>query len=255
MEVVAIIQARCSSSRLPGKVLMDILGRPMLERQIERLSYAENIDCLVVATSDHQGDDAIELLCKNIGINCYRGSLDDVLERIYNCAIEYSPKHVVRLTGDCPLIDSANLDDVVRFHLDGGYDYTSNVLEPTWPDGMDVEVMRVEVLAQAVQNATLASEREHVTTYIYNNSKNYLLGNVTSKNDLSSFRLTVDELQDLELIRKVYEILHPQNPSFSLGDVLDLLEKNPYLMELNNKFKRNEGLQRSMEKDKGIFPR
>jgi spore coat polysaccharide biosynthesis protein SpsF len=249
MNIVAIVQARTSSNRLPGKVLLDIMGKPMLERQIERLGRAETISKLVLATSDQQDDNALETLCKNIGLACFRGKLDDVLDRFYQCAAQYSPDHVVRLTGDCPLADPTIIDQTIRYHLDGDYDYTSNVLTPTWPDGMDVEVMRLQCLSDAFNEARLPSEREHVTSFIYSNPNRYRLGSVTQKQNLSALRLTVDEMQDFELIKKIYEHLYPTNPEFLLGDVLDLINRKPELQTLNQQFTRNEGMLRSLQKD------
>ncbi|MBM3560846.1 MAG: hypothetical protein FJX53_13430, partial [Alphaproteobacteria bacterium] len=140
-KVIAVLQARTSSSRLPGKVLRPLQGRPMLERQIERILRSRRLDRLVVATSDHPEDDPIEALCRTLGVDCFRGALEDVLDRFYRAAASRRPDHVVRLTGDCPLCDPEIIDRVVAHHLEGGYDYTCNVLEPTFPDGLDVEAM------------------------------------------------------------------------------------------------------------------
>ena len=251
MKVLAIIQARMSSTRLPAKVLKDILGRPMLALQIERLRRAESFDQLVVATSDHSDDDAIEALCRETGVACLRGSLDDVLARFHDCAAAYGPEHVIRLTGDCPLSDPDVVDRVVRFHLDGGYDYTSNVMPPTWPDGLDVEVMRAPALADAHAEATLPSEREHVTPFICNRPERYRIGNLVRDPDLSAHRLTVDEPEDLEKIRRIFERLYPENPAFSFDDVMTLLGGDAALAALNAHISRNEGLHASLEKDKG----
>jgi len=241
MTTLAILQARMSSSRLPGKVLEKILGEPMLARQVERLLRAETLGDLIVATSENKEDDAIGALCREIGVRCFRGSLDDVLDRFYQCALKDNPDHVVRLTGDCPLADPDIIDQVVRFHLDGDYDYTSNVLPPTWPDGMDVEVMRFECLADAHGEAALPAEREHVTPFIYNHPERYRIGNFTRENDLSEHRMTVDEPEDLEKVRRIYGLLYSQNPEFSLEDVMSLMETDPALMNLNSHIGRNEG--------------
>jgi spore coat polysaccharide biosynthesis protein SpsF len=251
--IVHILQVRLSSARLPGKVLKDILGKPMLERQIERLRRAEALNQLVVATSDRGEDDAIELLCQKLGVDCFRGSLNDVLTRFYQCALKYSPKHVVRLTGDCPLADPAIIDEVVRLHLEGNYDYTSNTNPPTWPDGMDVEVMKYECLAEAYAEAELPSEREHVTLFIYRQPERYRLGSLTQEEDLSALRLTVDEPEDLELVTKIYERLYPQNHDFTLADILALLDKTPALKEVNQRFGRNEGSMASEENDRAYL--
>jgi len=164
--ILAILQARVSSTRLPGKVLKPILGMPMLLRQIERVKQAKLIEQLLVATSDDKSDDPIEQLCRENDIACFRGSLDDVLDRFYQAAKPYQPDHIVRLTGDCPLIDPQLIDEVVVFCLSGDYDYVSNAFEPTYPDGLDVEVFRFPCLQQAWEEAELPSEREHVTLFI-----------------------------------------------------------------------------------------
>ena len=250
LAVLAIIQARCSSTRLPGKVLKPILGRSMLALHIERLRRAETLEKLVVATSDGDQDDAIEGLCEDIGIDFFRGSLNNVLDRFHCCAQRYQSDHIVRLTGDCPLADPGIIDRVVRFHLEGGYDYSSNVLPPTWPDGMDVEVMRSACLAEAHAGATLPSEREHVTSFIRNRPERYRLGNISNDEDLSAHRLSVDEPEDFEKIRLIYEALYPGNPIFSIDDIMAFLDENDGLSKMNAHIGRNEGVREAEQKDK-----
>jgi len=238
-----------ASTRLPGKVLKPIMGRPMLALQIERLRRSETLDKLIIATSIGSEDDAIEALCEDIGIECSRGSLEDVLDRFYHCAQTHMPENVVRLTGDCPLADPGIIDRVVRFHLEGGYDYTSNVLPPTWPDGMDVEVMRFACLIEAHSGAKLPSEREHATSFIYKHPERFRLGSVTQEEDQSLIRLTVDESKDFELVSRIYERLYPHNPEFGLNDIMNLLAALPEILAMNQNFTRNEGLQRSEQED------
>lgn len=252
MSTLAILQVRLSSTRLPGKVLKPILGRPMLGLHIERLRRTKTLNRLVVATGDDIEDDAIEALCDEIGVDCFRGSLDDVLDRCYRCAQAYGPTHIARLTGDCPLADPDIIDRVVSLHLKGGYDYTSNILPPTWPDGMDVEVMRFACLAEAHAEAELPSEREHVTPFIRNRPERYRHGNLNNDRDLSAHRLTVDEPEDFEKIRRIYETLYLQKPDFSINDVLTLLDDNDELSELNAHIARNEGTSRSESKDREL---
>jgi len=208
---------------------------------------------LIVATSDHKEDDAIELLCRKLGVDCFRGSLNDVLARNYQCAVTHSPRHVVRLTGDCPLTEPAIIDDVVRFHLEGDYDYTGNTFPSTWPDGMDVEVVRFECLAEAYGEAELPSEREHVLPFIHQRPERYRLGNLTQEEDQSALRLVVDEPEDFELITEIYQRLYPQNQGFTLADILALLDENPALKEINRQFGRNEGSVASEEKDRAYL--
>jgi spore coat polysaccharide biosynthesis protein SpsF len=247
--VLAILQARLSSSRLPGKVLKPILGMPMLARQIERIWRAKSIDNLLIATSTDPTDDGIEELCKKINIECFRGSLDDVLDRFYQAAQLYSPKHIVRLTGDCPLCDPDLIDRVIEFHLAGDFDYTSNTIEPTYPDGLDVEVVRLSCLEQVWHCAKRPSQREHVTLFIHQNPDLFKLGNYKNTIDLSDLRWTVDEPLDFDLVSEIYAALYPQKSDFTTQDVLSLLEINPQLKYTNLYYQRNEGLQKSLHLD------
>ncbi len=250
INVLAILQARVSSSRLPSKVLAPILGQAMLVRQIERLHRAETIDRLVIATSDHVTDDPLAELCAGSGVACHRGSLDDVLARFCGAYVAFGPaRHVVRLTGDCPLADPTVIDRVVRHHMASGADYTTNAVQPTWPDGLDVEVMRSEVLQRARAEARLPSEREHVTPYIHKHPEWFRVEHVRGERDLSMLRWTVDEPADLAFVTEVYQALYPQNPTFTTDDVLGLLECRPELAQINGNFLRNEGYAKSLAAD------
>lgn len=250
MNVLAILQARVSSSRLPNKVLAPILGEPMLARQIERLHRTETLDRLVVATSDHVSDDPLADLCARLGVSCHRGSLDDVLARFAGAYAAYGPAaHVVRLTGDCPLADPAVIDHVVRRHLVGGADYTTNAVQPTWPDGLDVEIMRADILQRAYAEARLPSEREHVTPYIHKHPDLFRIEHVKGDRDLSSLRWTVDEPADLAFVTEVYFELYLRNPNFATNDVLALLDSHPELAQINGNFLRNEGYAKSLAAD------
>lgn len=250
INVLAILQARVSSSRLPGKVLAPILGQPMLVRQIERLRRVHSIDRLMVATSDDGSDNALAALCTELGVACYRGSLNDVLARFHGAYAAYGPaQNVVRLTGDCPLIDPAIVDLVIGTHLKSGADYTTNAIQATWPDGQDVEVMRAGALQRAFAEARLASEREHVTPYIYNHPESFRIDHVKGTRDLSALRWTVDEAADLAMVREIYAELYPVNPEFGLDDVLALLARRPELSDINSNFQRNEGYALSVAND------
>ena len=247
--ILAILQARVSSSRLPGKVLKPILGKPMLQHQLERLQRARKFDKLVVATSDQPDDQDLVALCRNAGVGCFRGSLNDVLDRFYQTAKPLVPQHVVRLTGDCPLTDPELVDRVIQFHLDGVYDYTSNTIEPTYPDGLDATIMRFSSLETAWREATLPSDREHVAPFIWKQPDRFKIGSVKGSDDLSHLRWTVDEPEDFELVTQVYEALYAENPRFGTDDILKLLAEKPYLAKLNSAFTRNEGYLKSLEKD------
>jgi spore coat polysaccharide biosynthesis protein SpsF len=247
--ILAILQARTSSSRLPGKVLKPILGKPMLILQIERVRRAIKIDKLLVATSSDPTDDGIEAICKQHNIACFRGSLNDVLDRFYNAAITYKPDYIVRLTGDCPLIDPTVIDGMIEMHLKGNYDYTSNGVKMTFPDGLDAEIFTFKALKEAWEEAFLPSHREHVTQFFHKNPERYQLGSYTNNVDLSHLRWTVDEELDFKLVTKIYETLYPGKINFTTEDILKLLDKKPELKTINSAYKCNEGLAKSLRAD------
>ncbi len=254
MNVIAVLQARLSSNRLPGKVLKPILGIPMLLHQIRRIQRAKKIDSIIVATSQDPSDDPIADLCQSQQIPYYRGSLENVLERFYQAALsapgDPKSRHVVRLTGDCPLFDPQLADAIISTHIEKNADYTSNTLTPTYPDGLDIEVMTLETLKTAHEQAQLPSEREHVTPYIYRKGGNFKLFSYLSPGpDLSPFRWVVDEPSDLEFVTAIYEALYPANPSFDTPAILELLRQRPELQSINSGYKRNEGYERSLLKD------
>lgn len=250
MNTLAILQARVNSSRLPGKVLRPLLGAPMLLRQIERIKRAKSIDALLVATSIEDSDEPIQLLCESLQIPCFRGQLNDVLDRFYNAATKYMPDQVVRLTGDCPLTDPDLIDDIVRFHYNGKYDYSSNCHPPTFPDGLDVEVISFEKLTVAWREAVLMSDREHVLPFIWRQPKRFRIGNfINPSGDQSQFRWTVDESADFELVDRIYRGLYKQKPNFSSADVYEYLYMHPELIALNTQHTRNEGLLKSQTND------
>jgi spore coat polysaccharide biosynthesis protein SpsF len=250
VKVLGVLQARVSSKRLPGKVLRPLLGEPMIVMQLERVCRSQLIDKLVLATSNAESDNQLARLVELKGIAVYRGSLDNVLERFCQAALPYTPNHVVRLTGDCPLADPFVIDLVVRKHLESDNDYTSNVIDPSYPDGLDVEVMKYSVLRECASNARLPSEIEHVTPYIRSHADRFRIGNVCNDTDLSHMRWTVDEEDDLIFVEQIYQQLYRRKPDFSMRDVLDLLECNPDLGRINHKTGRNEGMQPSLKADK-----
>ena len=222
----------------------------MLARQIERLRRATTLDKLVVATSDDASDDPLAALCAAIGVPCHRGSLNDVLARFQGACAAFGPAdHIVRLTGDCPLADPAVIDAVVRHHLASEADYTANAIQPTWPDGLDVEVIRAAVLQRAFDEARLPSEREHVTPYIHKHPEWFRIEHVKGDRDLSTLRWTVDEPADLAFVTEVYAALYQKNPAFDTAEILALIEQRPELAKLNGQFLRNEGYAKSLAAD------
>lgn len=252
INILAIVQARVSSSRLPGKVLKPILGKPMLEHQLERIDRCKNIDELIVATSNGSDDDEIEDICRRMGVYCFRGALDNVLDRFYKCAEQFNPRHVVRLTGDCPLSDPGMIDELIDFYRRSKCDYVSNSNPPTLPDGLDAEVFSFDALKTAWGNAKLTSEFEHVTPYIRNHPEKFTVSSWTNREDLSHLRWTVDEPEDFDLVKQIYESLYLKKPAFDLKDILRLLEFHPELVEINSGITRNEGFSKSLRDDKPV---
>lgn len=250
--ILGILQARTGSSRLPNKVLKSLLGEPMLARQIERLKRCKRLDQLLVATSDQPEDCAIARLCQQLDIPCFCGPLDDVLLRFYLAAQPYSPTHVVRLTGDCPLADPALIDELITLHLAGEYDYSSNCGDPSYPDGLDAEIMSGATLATLQEEATTQTEREHVTYYIRRHPEQFSIGELRRTPSLAHLRWTVDETADFALVERIYQALYPTNPVFTTDDILALLAQQPELAILNTRHQRNEGLADSLAKEHPI---
>jgi spore coat polysaccharide biosynthesis protein SpsF len=251
--VLAIVQARMSSRRLPAKVLADVEGAPVLMRQIERIRRSRLIDELVVATSSDATDDPLADALDAARIPIFRGALDDVLSRYATVTEHIDPQHVVRLTGDCPLADPDVIDVVIAHHLVAAADITSNTVVPTFPDGLDVEIVKASVLLAAAKEAQLAFEREHVTQFVYRRPERFRIENYALAADLSHLRWTLDEPEDLAFIRRVYHALLPKSPRFGFRDVLALLDAQPELKTINIRFERNEGLKRSLAAD-GLKP-
>jgi len=247
MKTIALIQARMSSSRLPGKVLQDIAGQPMLMRVVRRAKQAKSIDSVAVITSTHADDDVIAIFCQEHGIACFRGSLDDVLDRYYQAAIHFQADIVVRLTADCPLLDPKIINKVVQTFDKRTFDYVSNILECTYPNGLDTEIFHFEALERVWKEARLKSEREHVTPYIYKHPEIFRLGSVKQEEDLSSLRWTVDTSRDLECIRTIYNFI--KNEEFGMDDILKLLKEHPEITKINSGQQRNEGYQKSLQED------
>lgn len=233
MSTLIIVQARMTSTRLPGKVLLPLAGEPMLTRLVERLRRVHRADGIVVATTINESDDPIAALCSQLSVPCHRGSEHDVLSRYADAARLHGASVVVRITSDCPLIDPALVDLLIDSYTEGGSDYVSNMLPPTWPYGMAVEVFSAAVLAQAHAEATQAAEREHVTPFIYWHPERFRLRNVASPVDLSRQRWTVDTPEDYELVRRLFEALFPVQPDFGQADILRLLDAHPDWLKIN----------------------
>ncbi len=238
-EVLAILQARVSSTRLPGKVLMDLGGRPLLSFLLERLKSSKLIDKIVIATTENVEDNKIEEIGLRAEIDVIRGSENDVLGRFVKAQENIKADTIVRITGDCPLIDSEVIDKTILEFRVNKYDYLSNCNPPSYPDGLDVEVFTRKSLLQANQYAFELIDREHVTMWI-KNSDSFKKGFISNDINLSHLRLTVDEPEDLELIRYIVNHFN-NNSSFSFKDIVLLYESNPDIFSINSMFKRNEG--------------
>lgn len=253
--VVAIIQARTGSSRLPNKVLMDLSGKPVLIQLVERLKFSKKIEKIIIVTTVKTNDNVIEKLCYDNGIECFRGSEEDVLDRYYQAYRKFNLSEadiLLRITGDCPLIDPELVDQVIQFYSEGAYDYVSNAIEPTFPDGLDTEVFNGKILAQSWEKSCLKSEREHVTAYIRNQKDKYKIGSFKGKVNLSGLRWTLDEVEDYEFIKEIYAALYRSGSFFSTAQILDYIEKYPVIVEKNKKFIRNEGYLKSVKEDNSL---
>lgn len=251
MRTIAIIQARMGSSRLPGKVMSDIAGKTMLERVIERVSASQMVDKVVVATTHASEDDVlIEYLRDSALCDYFRGSVDDVLARFFDCAKFYRADLVVRVTADDPLKDSEIIDKAVNLLcMDPSLDYCSNTLEPSYPEGLDVEVVRFSALHRANAESQLLSEREHVTPYIWKHPELFKILNFKGRRALQDWRWTVDKSEDIEFMRSVFEEFQDQ-PLVSYRDVIAWLDIHPEVRMINAGTLRNEGYIKSIWNEK-----
>jgi len=237
MKIVATIEARMGSTRLPGKVLMPLGGKPVLERIIERISKARQIDDIVVATTEKTADDKIEALCQRLGVNCFRGSEEDVLDRVLKAAQSTDAKLICELMGDSPLIDPELIDDVIAKHLAGSFDYTSNCYpDNSYPVGFGVQVFPGSVLEHVATLTTDPIDRVHVSYFIYQHPELFRLQGVLAEPAVNApeFRLTLDTADDYALISTVFDMLSRSNPSFCCEDIVKFLRANPDIVQLNS---------------------
>jgi len=251
MKVIAIVQARMGSKRLPNKMLSKIGNKPLIEILLDRLSKAKKINKIILATSVSKNNDTLVEVVKKLGYKFFRGSEENVLERFYLAAKKYNPEVVVRITGDCPLVDCHLVDKTINNYLNNQVDYVSNTNPPTYPDGLDVEVFSFKALELAYQKAETASDLEHVTPFIHN-SKLFKTNNIENSEDLSMLRWTVDEQADLDVIREIYKYFN-YNVDISWKDVAYLNFKNPEIFVGNSNINRNEGLR--MSKGQKLYKR
>lgn len=251
MTILAITQARVGSSRLPAKVLKEVNGMTLLSIHLKRLLKSHKISQLLVATTLEPDAQKICDIATAANVKYYRGNMNDVLDRFYQAALPYKPDYVVRITSDCPLLDAAVVDAVIEQAIANGTDYTSNTMEHTFPNGQDVEVFTFAALEKAWQEATLKSDREHVTPFIWRNSsyKNgtiFRSENIVCNKDLGHIRLTVDEPEDFEVVRILVEHL---GADATWEDYVEHLKIHPEIQRLNSHIPINEGYQRSLDRD------
>lgn len=250
-KTIALVQARMSSSRFPGKVLTPLAGKPMVIQQLERLARATHIDQIVVATSSDASDDPLVETLHSFGYSTFRGSLTDVLSRFTGAAREHQADVVVRITADCPLLSPTVVDRVIEEFQAAGVDYASNTLDPTYPDGLDVEVVRVAALEALAAMELDADEREHVTLGIYRRPETFTVHSVTDPAaNQSDLRWTVDTPEDLDFVAWVYESLENIQPAFDYPDVIELVAKYPQRSRTSVDGVRNAAL---VGKDTGVM--
>ena len=250
MKFLVIIQARCGSSRLPSKVLKDIEGKPAIEQMLNRVSKSSKVDEIMVATTINKEDMPIVNLVSNLGYRVFVGSSEDVLDRYYQAAKLIKPEYVIRLTADCPLFDWRILDEAID-ELDDESDDLCSYTE-TFPDGEDLEIIRFTAVEEMWKNAHLSSEREHVTLYVKNHPEIYKLQNYECKlGNLNNERWTLDEPEDLELIRTIYKHFSPRT-DFSMEEIYRFLQDHSDIRAINQKYIRNEGLHKSLAEDRVV---
>lgn len=264
--IIGILQARTNSRRLPAKVLKPILGVPMILRQIERLRRSSELAGLIVATTNDPSDDELVKILSAERIEVFRGDDTDVLDRMYHAAQAARATDVVRLTADCPLTDPEIIDQLVHFYRSGRFDYASNVIEPSYPDGLDAEIVSFSALHRCWHEADSLADREHVTVYIRAHPELFSIGSLKRARDLSALRWTVDEQADYDLVQTIYEALYPRDPSFNTEAIVDFLETHPDVTRMSAGILRNEGLKRTqyferyqksteyLEKAEGVIP-
>lgn len=235
MKTIIIVQARMTSTRLPGKILLPVLGTPLLEYQFKRLQRVKAVDGICIACTTNESDQPIVDLARKLGAEIYRGSEQDVLARYYEAARTLGAEHVVRVTSDCPVIDPGEMDKVINFYLDrvDDLDYVSNVLIRSYPRGMDTEIFSFEALQAAHLDATESYEREHVTPFIYEHQERFRVANFAFEQDKSDYRLTVDTQDDFELISRIISAIYPSNNEFTIHDIHNVLAIHPEWLKIN----------------------
>ena len=243
----AFIQARMSSTRLPGNVLKLINGKPVLWHVVSRLQFSKNLTKIVVLTSTDKSDDEISDYCKDQNFLCFRGDLDDVLKRFYDASNFYNSDNIIRITADCPLIDPVIVDEIVDLHLNDSNDYTA--LFGEFPDGLDCSIFSYKCLKESHLLASKNYEREHISQFVEKNEDNYKIGKLIKFLKKNHIRITLDEPLDFLLIKNIFKKFNNKK-FFDSIDIIKYLESNPDLLNINSKITRNEGLLKSLNKEK-----
>ena len=250
-KVTAIIQARMTSTRLPGKVLMEVMGRPLLSYQIERLSFSKRIDDIIMATTTNREDDPVAKLAQKEGIKVYRGTEEDVLDRYYQASKKYNAEHILRLTGDCPVIDPDICDRIIKVYFSSGADYVHT--GGSFAEGLDCGIINFKTLSAAWHKARLKSEREHVTLYLRNHPEKFFIITTENETDDSNYRITVDEQKDFFVVKTILENLYEGTKNyFTIKEIKSFLDNHREIYKLNADIVRNEGLLNSLSKDENL---
>lgn len=250
--IIAIVQARMGSSRLPDKVMKEVLEKPLIDYLLERVSVADKVDKIILATTIKPEDDCLAKHVTSLGYDVFRGSEDDVLSRYYHAFYEFKDEletsnAIVRITGDCPLIDSYLIDEVIKVYQEKSMDYVA--LSPDFIEGLDVEIFSEKLLTKAFKEAKRPSEREHVSLFFHNNKALFNMSYVENSSDDSSYRITVDEEQDFVVVKCIIEYFSKNDLVMNTQNIKDYLDNNPSIYNLNTDILRNEGLQISLEKE------
>jgi spore coat polysaccharide biosynthesis protein SpsF len=240
MKIIATIEARMTSSRLPGKVLLQASGIPLLEHLVNRLLAVQSIDGIVLATTTNDSDDPLEEFARQMNINCFRGSELDVMERVIRAASSVNADVIVEITGDCPIIDSEIVEQAIRIYKYNNADYVSNAIIRSFPDGMDVQVFSLATLVKSFQMTNNPLDHEHVTLHIRNNPEIFNHINLIAPPEMHwpELGLTLDELSDYNLLKFIIEYFEKINPKFTCLDVVRFLRKRPDLVKINSDIKR-----------------
>ena len=249
--IIAIIQARMGSTRFPQKMMKSIFGKPLIELYVNRVKPSKLIDQIVIATTTKPEDNVFEKIATKAEIELFRGSENDLLDRYYMCAKHYgTPTGVVRLTSDDVFVDHEVIDHAIAVYQAEQVDFVTNHFEPTYPEGLDVEIYRFDTLEKAWRNATLLSEREHVFPFIQNHPEQFKIINFKQKKNYSHLRWTIDYECDYDMAKLVYNHLYEKKPIFLQKDIIEIIRQYPEIAKVNSHIKRKEGVNKSKAEDK-----